>query len=257
MQPRTLALGLVIMVGLALVWEAVVRTLEIAPFLLPPPSAIVAEFAKRPELYMNHALSTLWGASLGFLVAAAAGIVIGTMIVYSWVLRGLLYPVILVLQTVPKVALAPLFIIWVGYGLPSRVVVAAVISFFPVVMSTITGLSSVERDLLDLVRMLKGDRIQQFVKVAFPHAMPFIFSGLKVAVTFAVIGEIVAEFISGNTGLGYVIMVANSEMNVAMSFAALIVLSVMGLVLFGLMELLERVVVPWGAEESEDILSTT
>jgi NitT/TauT family transport system permease protein len=257
MQPRTLGLGLVILTVLAVLWEVAVRALNIEPFLLPPPSAILYELTTRPSLYFNHSIATLWGASLGFVVAAIAGIIIGTMIVYSWVLRGLLYPVILVLQTVPKVALAPLFIIWVGYGLQSRVVVAALIAFFPVVMSTITGLSSVERDLLDLVRMLKGNRTQQFIKVAFPHAMPFIFSGLKVAVTFAVIGEIVAEFISGNTGLGYVIMVANSEMNVAMSFAALLVLSAMGLALFGLMEVLERILVPWGAEESEEILSTT
>ena len=254
---RTLGLGFLIMALFAAAWEVAIRMLHIEPFLVPAPSAIVREFATRPTLYLNHAMATLWGSTLGFIVAAIGGVIIGTMIVYSWVLRGVVYPVILVLQTVPKVALAPLLIIWVGYGLPSRTVISAVIAFFPVVMSTVTGLSSVERDLLDLVRMLNGSRLQQFVKIAFPHAMPFIFSGLKVAVTFAVIGEIVAEFISGNTGLGYVIMVANSEMNTAMSFAALLLLSVMGLALFGIMELLERLVVPWGAEDNEQIFATT
>jgi NitT/TauT family transport system permease protein len=257
MQPKTLGLGLIILLVLSLLWELAVRMFDIAPLLLPPPSAILHELQSRPMLYVGHSGATLWGAALGFTAAAIAGVAIGTMIVYSWVMRGLLYPVILVLQTVPKVALAPLFIIWVGYGIQSRVMVAAMIAFFPVVMSTIAGLSSVERDLLDLVRMLKGNRWQQFMKVAFPHAMPFIFSGLKVAVTFAVIGEIVAEFIAGNTGLGYVIMVANSEMNVAMSFAALFLLSVMGLGLFGLMEIAERLLVPWGAEENEIALATT
>ena len=123
------------------------------------------------------------------------------------------------------------------------------ISFFPVVISTVTGLSSVERDLLDLVRMLKGSRLQEFVKIAFPHAMPFIFSGLKVAVTLAVIGEIVAEFISGNTGLGYLILVANSDLNVAMSFTAIILLTVMGFVLYGAVALLEKIVAPWNERE--------
>ena len=256
MQPRVLGIGLIILLVIGVIWEIAVRALHIAPFLLPTPSAVLAEMWHRPGLYVQHSLATIWGALLGFAVAAIAGIVIGTLIAYSWVLRAVIYPVSLVLQTVPKVALAPLFIIWVGYGIQSRVVVAAVVSFFPVVMNTITGLSSVERDLLDLVKMLQGSRAQQFAKVAFPHAMPFIFSGLKVAATFAVIGEIVAEFISGNTGLGYVIMVANSEMNVAMSFAALIILSLVGLAFFALMELAEKIIVPWAADDAEESFAT-
>jgi NitT/TauT family transport system permease protein len=257
MQPRTLALGIAILAVLAVIWEVLVRVLNVAPFLLPPPSAIAHELASRLPLYLQQSWATLWASILGFLVAAVAGILLGTMIVYSWVLRGILYPVILVLQVVPKVALAPLFIVWVGYGIHSRILVAAVIAFFPIVMNTVVGLSSVERELLDLVRMLRGSRGQEFAKVAFPHAMPFIFSGLKVAVTFAVIGEIVAEFISGNEGLGYLILVANSEMNVAMSFAAIILLSIMGLALFGAMELLERLCVPWSAEDAEQALAVT
>src|SRR3546814_6698610 len=110
----------------------------------------------------------------------------------------------------------------------SRVLIVAMISFFPIVMNTVVGLSSVERDLLDLVKMLKGSKVQQFIKVAFPHAMPVIFSGLKVAVTLAVIGEVVAEFISGNEGIGYLILVANYELNVAMAFAALLLLTFIG-----------------------------
>lgn len=257
MQPRSLAVGLVILLGLGVVWEIAVRVFDVPPFLLPAPSAILAELASRPELYAEHAVATLTASILGFLAAAAVGILIGMMIVYSWLLRAVLYPVILVLQVVPKVAIAPLVIVWVGYGAPSRILVAAVISFFPIVMNTVVGLSSVERELLDLVRMLRGNRLQEFVKIAFPHAMPFIFSGLKIAVTFSVIGAIVAEFISANQGLGYLILVANSELNVAMAFASLIVLSVMGLALFGAMELLERICVPWGVEEDEGALTAT
>lgn len=251
MQPKTLGLGVLIIAALGLFWEMMVDLLNVAPFLLPPPSAILSEFVDRPGLYLGQSLSTLYSAVVGFAVATVAGVAIGTMIVYSWILRGLLYPVILVLQVVPKVALAPLFIIWVGYGMTSRVLIVAMISFFPIVMNTVVGLSSVERDLLDLVKMLKGSKVQQFIKVAFPHAMPVIFSGLKVAVTLAVIGEVVAEFISGNEGLGYLILVANSELNVAMAFAALLLLTFIGYALFGAMELLEKLFIPWNDEEDE------
>lgn len=251
MQPRQLTLGIVILFVLACVWELTVRVFHVSQFLLPAPSAIMTEFADKTSMYLQQSLTTVWAALLGFVAASIAGIVLGGIIVYSWVLRGIFYPLILVLQVVPKIALAPLIVVWAGYGLQSRMLMVGLISFFPVVISTVTGLSSVERDLLDLVRMLKGSRLQEFVKIAFPHAIPFIFSGLKVAVTLAVIGEIVAEFISGNTGLGYLILVANSDLNVAMSFTAIILLTVMGFVLYGAVALLEKVVAPWNDEKDE------
>jgi NitT/TauT family transport system permease protein len=183
--------------------------------------------------------------------------VLGIALVYSRMLRTILYPIIVVLQTAPKIAVAPLLIVWLGYGLLPKLVMVVSVCFFPIVMSTVTGLSSAEKDLLDMVRMLRGGIVQQFVKIAFPQAMPFIFSGLKVAVTLAVIGEIVAEFVSGNTGLGNVIVVANSEMNVAMAFAALVLLCAMGLALFGLMEFLERLLIPWSIEDSEGLYASS
>jgi NitT/TauT family transport system permease protein len=255
MQPKLLALGLVILLAVAGVWELAVRLLHISPFLLPPPSAIAEELIVRTPIYLQQGWVTLGTSVLGFLVASIAGAILGSLIVYSWVMRGIFYPLILVLQVVPKVALAPLLVVWTGYGLQSRMLVVALIAFFPVVISTVTGLSSVERDLLDLVRMLGGNRLQEFIKIAFPHAMPFIFSGLKVAVTLAVIGEIVAEFVSGNTGLGYLILVANSDLNVAMSFAAIVLLSVMGFALFAAVELLEKIVIPWNAGQEEPGIS--
>lgn len=252
---RSVGLGGGVILLLLALWEAAVEVFAVPPFLLPAPSAVAVELVARWPLYLQQAQSTLLATLLGFAVAAVAGIALGMAIAYSWIFRGVLYPVILVLQVVPKVAVAPLIIVWVGYGLPSRVLVAAVISFFPIVMNTVTGLKSVEPELLDLVRMLRGSRTQEFVKIAFPNAMPLIFSGLKVAITLAVIGAIVAEFISSNSGLGYLILVANSELNVAMSFAALIVLSVMGLLLFGLVGLCERVLVPWSIEDAEQAMA--
>jgi NitT/TauT family transport system permease protein len=256
METRTIGFGIAILAAIGLIWEIVVRTLNVASFLLPPPSAVLEEIFSRPEIYWSNFLVTLGGTVAGFLIAAVAGVFMGILLVYSKGLRAILYPIIVVLQTAPKIAIAPLLIVWLGYGLLPKLVMVVSVCFFPVVMSTVAGLSSVEKDLLDLVRMLRGGAVQQFVKVAFPQAMPFIFSGLKVAATLAVIGEIVAEFVSGNTGLGNVIVVANSELNIAMSFAALLLLCAMGLGLFGLMELLERVLVPWSVEDSEALFAS-
>jgi len=252
-EPRDFGLGVGILAAIAVLWEITVRVLDIAPYLLPTPSAVWQEFSSRPAIYWTNFLVTLRGTMIGFLIATAAGILVGTLIVYSTVLRSILYPIIVVLQTAPKIAIAPLLIIWLGFGALPQIVMVILVCFFPVVMSTVTGLSSVEKDLLDLVRILKGGRVKQFVKIAFPQALPFIFSGLKVAATLAVIGQIVAEFVAGDAGLGHVIMVANSELNVAMSFAALILLCAMGLALFGLMELIERLTIPWSIEDSQDL----
>ncbi len=253
MHPRLLILGIGIIGLIGILWQVAVDALHIPTFLLPPPSAVLAELFDRAPLYLDQTASTLAATVLGFGIAAIAGIFVGSAIAYSWLLRGLLYPPILVLQVVPKVALAPLVVVWVGFGLPSRVLMAAVISFFPIVVNTIVGLGSVEPELLDLVRGLRGSRLQEFTKIAFPHAMPFIFSGLKVAATLAVIGAVVAEFIGGNQGLGYLILVGNSDLNVSMAFGALVVLSVMGLALFGAIDLLERICVPWADERDENV----
>lgn len=254
-ETRSLAMGLVTLSLVALMWEVLVRILQIEPFLLPSPSAVLREFASRPGIYWDNFLVSLLGTVVGFVIAVAAGILLGTFIVYSPRLRAVVYPIIVVLQAAPKIAFAPLLIIWLGYGATPQIVMVVLISFFPVVMSTVAGLSSVESDLIDLVRMMRGGRVKQFVKVAFPHALPFIFSGLKVAATLAVIGQVVAEFVSSNAGLGHVIVVANSELNVAMSFVALTLLCGMGLALFVLMEALERLVIPWNIEESERLFA--
>lgn len=257
MEARMIGMGVLILAVLGALWEVCVRAFGIASFLLPPPSMVLLEMASRPGIYWSNFLVTLGGTVAGFAIAMIGGVVLGVALVYSRMLRAVLYPIIVVLQTAPKIAVAPLLIVWLGYGLLPKLVMVVSVCFFPIVMSTVTGLSSVEKDLLDMVRMLRGGLVQQFVKIAFPQAMPFIFSGLKVAVTLAVIGEIVAEFVSGNTGLGNVIVVANSEMNIAMAFAALVLLCAMGLALFGLMELLERLFIPWSVEDSEGLYASS
>ncbi len=234
-------------------WEVVVRLFQIPSFLIPAPSAIWQEFTSRIELYANHTWITLYETLLGFLLAVVLGILAAIAIVYSRVLQSVVYPVILILQIVPKVAIAPLLLIWVGYGLQSKAVIALLVAFFPVVVSTATGMRAADPELLDLVKVLKGSRWQEFVKIRFPYSLPFIFSGLKVAITLAVIGAIIGEFVGGSEGLGYLIVVANAELKTAMSFSSFILLSAMGLVLFGLIVVLERLMVPWGVTEEEEI----
>src|SRR5579875_1511051 len=234
-------------------WEVVVRLFQIPSFLIPAPSAIWQEFASRVELYANHTWITLYETLLGFLLAVVLGILAAIAIVYSRVLQSVVYPVILILQIVPKVAIAPLLLIWVGYGLQSKAVIALLVAFFPVVVSTATGMRAADPELLDLVKVLKGSRWQEFVMIRFPYALPFIFSGLKVAITLAVIGAIIGEFVGGNEGLGYLIVIANAQLRTAMSFSSFILLSLMGLALFAAVVVLERLIVPWGVTEAEEI----
>jgi len=256
MHRQILLSGTLVTLGMIGLWEFLVRIFEVPSYLLPLPSAVIVEIMERSSLYANAALSTLWGVLLGFLLAGVLGILLGTAIVYSWLMRSTLYPLVLVFQVIPKIAIAPILIIWVGYGIELKATVAMVIALFPVVISTVVGLNSVERELLDLVRVLGGSRFKEFVKISFPHAMPFIFSGLKVSITFAVIGAVVAEFITGNTGLGYLIIVANTEVNTSMAFAALICLSAIGIILFAAAAGMEKLIVPWQPERESTNFTT-
>lgn len=248
-QLRDFGLAVVSLVVVILLWEAVVQIFDLPSFLLPPPSAVFEELANRPELYVRHTWVTVYEVVIGFLLAAVTGIAAAVIMTASRIVQALVYPLVVVLQIIPKVAIAPLLLIWVGFGVQSKIVLALLIAFFPVVVNTAGGLRAVDPELLDLVKVLRGRRWQEYLKVRFPHALPYIFSGLKVAITLAVIGAVIGEFVGGNQGLGYLIIIANVELNLAMSFAALTTLSVMGLALFGLLALIERVVVPWGAAE--------
>ncbi len=252
-RPREVVTALVTIVATIGLWEAFVRLFNVPDFLVPAPSAIWQEFASRPDLYMLHTWITLYETALGFLLAVVLGIVAAIAIVYSRLLQSVVYPVILVLQIVPKVAIAPLLLIWVGYGLQSKALIALLVAFFPIVISTATGMRAADPELLDLVKVLNGSRWQEFVKIRFPYSLPFIFSGLKVGITLAVIGAIIGEFVGGNEGLGYLIVIANAQLRTAMSFSALILLSLMGLALFAAIVVLERLMVPWGVTEAEEI----
>lgn len=233
-------------------WELVARLFHVPTYFVPLPSAIGAELVIRAGYYAQQAWATLVSILVGFGVATALGVFVGTITSYSRIFRSTAYPLILLLQGVPKVALAPLLILFLGYGFEFQVVLVASVAFFPVVINTVLGLTSVDADLLLLSRVLGTPRVKEFWMVGLPHAAPSIFSGMKVAMTLSVIGAVVAEFVSSEAGLGHVLVTANSQFNTVMAFAALFVLSTMGLLLFGAVGLLQRWSLPWADEPAID-----
>jgi NitT/TauT family transport system permease protein len=221
-------------------WEILVRALDISPVLLPPPSMI---WSRLQELFfpllLRHSIPTIWESVMAFLISSALGVTLAGLLSSSKLLREALYPNVVLFQLIPKIALAPLFIVWLGIGAESRIAFSVFISFFPVVIATLAGLDNVDRDLLRLCRALKASEWQTFVEVRLPHAIPYVFSGMKIATTFAIIGIIVGEFITSQAGLGYLILFASAQAETALILAAILVLCVFGLVFYGLVAVAE------------------
>ena len=228
-----------------LVWEAACRIFGIPTFILPTPLDILTRLNEKRDLFLPHTLVTFYESIAGFILAVAVGCIAAAIIVVLPSLRDVIMPLLLVAQIVPKVAIAPVLLIWFGYGLFPKVVIAFLVAFFPVVINTAQGLASVERDLIELGQSLKANRWQIFWKFRVPTALPLLFSGMKIAITLAVIGAIIGEFVGGNQGLGYLIIVANQELDTPLAFAAILILSLGGILLYGAVELLERLLVPW------------
>jgi NitT/TauT family transport system permease protein len=228
-----------------LFWELAVRLLHIPVLVLPAPSEIGAEGYRRFGLYFGHSWVTLYETVLGFFLAAVIGVILSVGIVYSRVLKSAIFPLIVALQIVPKVAIAPLLLIWAGYGISSKVLLALLIAFFPIVVNMVTGLAAVDEELVELCRILQANRWKEFIKVRLPNALPYLFSSLKVASTLAVIGAVIGEFVGGDAGLGYLIIISNTEMRTSMAFVSIVSLSVIGLVLYGVIALAEKLCMPW------------
>lgn len=238
-----------------LLWEVSVWLFAVSEFLLPAPSKIFWTIVEKFVPLLQNCLVTFRETIYGFLMGLVLGVISAIMIVYSRLLQNLLYPLILVAQIVPKVAIAPLLLIWVGYGEMSKVLIAFLVSWFPIIVTTVQGMRMVQPEMLDLVKSLQASDWQIFTKVRLPNALPHFFGGLKIAITLAVIGAIIGEFVGGNTGLGYLVMVANYEVNTPFMFAALVVLSALGLVLYGVLVLLEMWLIPWSIDEDEQELT--
>jgi NitT/TauT family transport system permease protein len=238
------------LIVLLIVWEVWVRLANTPVFILPSPSRIVEEFIEAwPRLLINAGY-TVSEVLIGFLCAIAIGVPLAVLVTYSRVAERAVYPLIVASQTIPKVAIAPLLIAWFGYGLTPKIVIVILLSFFPIVINSVVGLKSSSAEMLYLAKSMGASGWQTFWKFRLPQALPYIFAGLKLATVLSVIGAIVAEFIGADRGLGYLIVVAGSSFDIARQFAAIIVISAIGMVFFAIIELLERFVVPWKASST-------
>jgi NitT/TauT family transport system permease protein len=195
--------------------------------------------------WIPHAVATISVALAGFAVAIVVGLLLAVIIVHSRLLAQVLTPALVVLQIVPKIAFAPLFLLWFGLGPLPIVIVTFLVAFFPMVVNGTVGLSDIERDLLDLTRVLRLNWWRVLWSIRFPSALPHLFSGLKVASTLAVIGAIIGEFVGSNRGLGYLILIANNNLNTPLALASIALISLFGLILYAAIVLIEMATVPW------------
>jgi NitT/TauT family transport system permease protein len=236
---RAVVLPLLTAAAVIAAWEAVVRIRHIPDVLLPAPSAVAMRLVETLPFLLQHAVPTTLETIAGFAISTVLGIGLAVLVSASRFAREALYPNIVFFQLIPKIALAPLFIVWLGIGSSSRVTFSVFISFFPVVVATLTGLVSVDRELLRLCRAVGAQGWKIYTQVRFPAAVPHIFSGLKIAITFAMIGVIVGEFITAQAGLGYMILFAASQAEMALIFASIVLLCVIGLALYALVVVAE------------------
>lgn len=242
---RAIVTPIVALVALVVAWELVVLIGDIPRFLLPAPSEVLVETFDRFDLLMRHAASTLYSTVAGFLLSVVFGIGLSVLIVWSRTFEDAVYPLVVVTQVIPKVAIAPLLIVYLGFGQEPKIFLAFLISFFPMVINTTLGMKSVSVELLELLATLKASKWQVMRKVRFRRAMPYMVEGAKIAITLAVIGAIVGEFSAGGQGLGYLILSASSNLDTVLGFSALLVLIVLGLVLFEIIHVGGRLLMPW------------
>jgi NitT/TauT family transport system permease protein len=231
--------GSISFVVFLVLWELACRLFSVRPIIVPPPSSIAVELFENFGWYMMHAFYTTLTTLAGFVLAVVVGVALAVAIVSSRKVESYIYPLIIATNSVPKVAIAPLLVIWLGTGSQPKIAIAFLLAVFAILVDTIHGLRSVPDDVLDLGRVLKGTAFDFFWKVKFPCALPFIVTGMKVAISLALVGAIVGEFVAAQKGLGYVIMSAQGMFDTVRVFAALFVLAAIGIILFFLVSELE------------------
>ena len=227
------------------IWEGAVHLFEMPRYILPAPSKIVVTLFTEHAQLLKHTLVTLEEMLLGFVLAVSIGVPLAVLMFEFPALEKAFYPYVIGSQTVPVFAIAPLLVLWFGFGIASKVVMAALIVFFAIVLNTLDGLKSTDPDTVDLFRILRASRWQILWKVRIPSALPFIFSGAKIGISISTIGAVIGEWVGAKAGLGYLMLYANSRLQVSLVFAAIFCLTILGLSLFGVMTLLERYAMPW------------
>ena len=234
-----------LIITVLVVWELATWYWRIPEWLLPPPSGIaLAAFASR-SIMAPHIQQTLLETGVGLVLALATGLSLAVIVDVSTVLRRAVYPLLVASQTIPIIAIAPLLVIWLGYGILPKIIIVALVCFFPIVVSTADGLRSVDPDLVALLRTMGATRSQMFLKVRLPSALPSFFSGLKIAITYSVIGAIIGEWVGASRGLGVFMLRASNSFRTDWVFAAIIVVSLLSIVLFFMVVIIERLSLPW------------
>jgi putative hydroxymethylpyrimidine transport system permease protein len=239
---------LLLIAGIVGLWELVVRVTDTPDYLFPTPSAVASSFGSDAGLLASATAVTVRETVLGYLLAFAGALAIAVALHFSSVLRRALLPILVLSQTVPTVLLAPILAILLGYGLEPKLVVVAVVCFFPIVVNAVDGLRAADAELVRMMRTLHADRWAIFRRVEFPGALPAIFSGARIAATYAAVGAVFAEWAGSSSGLGVVILQAQPALDTARIFAAVLVLSAMALTLYALVTVAERLLVPWQQE---------
>lgn len=249
--------SIITLILLIIIWELAVKFLDIKEYLLPAPSKIWKKIVTNLPLLLEYSRITAWEILLGYLMSIVVGIPLGLMIFYSRHLERIIYPLLVASQTIPKIALAPLLIIWFGWGIWPKILISFLIAFFPIVVDTVVGLKQTEPEMIYLVRSMGANRTQIFFKISLPNALPNIFGALKVASTLAVVGAVVGEFVASDAGLGYLLVVSQGYMDTASMFAGIVFLSMLGIIFFFIIEIIERIAVPWKIEKESILHSAT
>ena len=236
-----LAIGL----GALCLWEALCRGLGIKAILLPAPSAILWSMVERWSLLFDNLWPSLYQTVLAFALSVAGGVFFAILVTYSRIVRQGFYPIIIVSQVIPKISIAPLFIVWFGTGATSSLLLAFLISFFPMTINAAIGFQTVDEEVVNMARSFMGSRWQVFMKIRLPNALPYLFGGMKISITLAIIGVIVSEFVASQRGIGYLIKLSGGLLDTPLMMAAIAELSLAGLVLYGLIAWAERRVIYW------------
>lgn len=237
--------GIISVGGVIVFWEAAVRIFNIPSYILPSPSASVMALIQYWDVIKMNLFTTLREIGIGFGMTVIISIPIATLISYSSTFEKTLYPFMVFLQLIPKVAIGPLFVVWFGFGSMPKILMVFLLSFFPLLMDTVAGLKSLNGRLYYMARTMSDSEWKFYWKIKLPNALPHIFSGLKTSISMATVGAVVAEFLGSDSGLGYLLLRANGDINTKLLFAILIVLCLMGMVFFGAVEILEKKLIPW------------
>jgi NitT/TauT family transport system permease protein len=241
----TIAMPWLAMAVFLIVWQLACVVFKIEEIILPRPTRVFEVFIQRFDILMSFCWDTLWTTVVGFLIAIAGGVILGVLIGASPLIYSGLYPLLIAFNAVPKVAIVPILMIWVGVGALPAVITAFVISFFPIVVNVATGLATIEPEMIDVLRSLGASRLEILRKVGIPRAMPYLFASLKVAITLAFIGSVISETVGGNRGIGFLMLSAGARNDAPTTFAGLFAIAIMGVAMYAVCALVEKRMTRW------------